>query len=147
MLPEITRFQKFLSTKVVQFIFESDSVAINLQNNVVQYSSCVNHWIYSLFLNDYSCCGWRLYNINTLNVKINENNVNENLNKANSIESFYADTGILVTGATGFVGKGILEKLMRVCLRIAAIFILIRPKKNQTIEQRFKKLMDDPVRK
>ena len=82
-----------------------------------------------------------------MNVKINEDNVNEKLNKANSIERFYADTGILVTGATGFVGKGILEKLMRVCPRIAAIFILIRPKKNQTIEQRFKKLMDDPVRK
>ena len=30
MLPETTRFKKFLSTKVVQFIFESDSVAINL---------------------------------------------------------------------------------------------------------------------
>ena len=87
------------------------------------------------------------YNINTMNVKINENNVNEKLNKANSIERFYADTGILVTGTTGFVGKGILEKLMRVCPRITAIFILIRPKKNQTIEQRFKKLMDDPVRK
>ena len=77
-----------------------------------------------------------------MNVKINENNVNEK-----SIEKFYADIGILVTGVTGFVGKGILEKLMRVCPRIAAIFILIRPKKNQTIEQRFKKLMDDPVRK
>ena len=82
-----------------------------------------------------------------MNVKINENNVSEKFNKANSIERFYANTGILVTGATGFVGKGILEKLMRMCTRNAAIFILIRPKKNQTMEQRFKKLMNDPVRK
>ena len=85
--------------------------------------------------------------MNAMNVKINENSVGEKSNKANSIEGFYADTAILVTGATGFVGKGILEKLMRVCPSIAAIFILIRPKKNETIEERFKKLIDDPVRK
>ena len=63
--------------------------------------------------------------MNTMNVKINEDNVSEKLNKANSIEGFYANTGILVTGATGFIGKGILEKLMHVCPSIAAIFILI----------------------
>ncbi|KAF3422662.1 hypothetical protein E2986_11311 [Frieseomelitta varia] len=81
----------------------------------------------------------------TMNVKINKNTVGGKLNKANSIEGFYANTGILITGATGFVGKGILEKLIRVCPKIAAIFILIRPKKNQTIDQRFKKLIDDPI--
>ncbi|KAK1136719.1 hypothetical protein K0M31_001259 [Melipona bicolor] len=80
-----------------------------------------------------------------MKVKIKENAVSEKLNRANSIEGFYANTGILVTGATGFLGKGILEKLMRVSLNIAAIFILVRPKKNQTIEQRFKKLIDDPI--
>ena len=73
--------------------------------------------------------------------------INKKLNQTNSIEEFYADTVILLTGATGFVGKGILEKLMRFCPRIVAIFILLRPKKNQTIEQRLKKLIDDPVRK
>lgn len=81
-----------------------------------------------------------------MNTKINENTVSEKLNK-NSIEAFYDNTAILVTGATGFVGKGILEKLMRVCPSVAAIFILIRPKKNQTMDQRFKQLIDNPVRK
>ncbi|XP_033318437.1 putative fatty acyl-CoA reductase CG5065 [Bombus bifarius] len=33
------------------------------------------------------------------------------------------------------------------CPHIATIFILIRPKINETIEQRFKKLIDDPFRK
>ena len=80
-----------------------------------------------------------------MNIKVNENNVSEKLNKANSIEAFYDSTAILVTGATGFVGKGILEKLMRVCPSIPAIYILIRPKKDQTIKQRLKKLIDDPV--
>ncbi|XP_033316646.1 fatty acyl-CoA reductase 1-like [Bombus bifarius] len=81
----------------------------------------------------------------TMNTKLNENEINEKLRNVNSIEGFYSGTGILMTGATGFVGKGLLEKLLRTCSRIAAIFILIRPKRNQTIEQRFKKLIDDPV--
>ena len=73
--------------------------------------------------------------------------INEKLNQSDSIEEFYSDTVILLTEAIGFVGKGLLEKLMRVFPRITAIFILLRPKKNQTIEERFKKLVDDPVRK
>jgi alcohol-forming fatty acyl-CoA reductase len=71
----------------------------------------------------------------------------ENLNKVNSIEGFYAGTGIFITGASGFVGKGLLEKLIRVCPRIVVIFILVRPKKHQTMEQRYKEIIDDPVRK
>ena len=73
--------------------------------------------------------------------------INKKLYQSDSIEEFYSDTVILLTGATGFVGKGLLEKLMRICPYIAVIFILLRPKKNQTIEERFKKLINDPVRK
>ena len=85
--------------------------------------------------------------MDTINKETNENGTDEGLNKINSLEEFYAGSGILVTGATGFVGIGLLEKLMRVCPRVAAIFILIRSKNNETVEQRFKKLIDDPVRK
>ncbi|XP_068987090.1 fatty acyl-CoA reductase 1-like [Bombus flavifrons] len=83
--------------------------------------------------------------MDTINRETNENGINKGLNKTSSLEEFYAGSGILVTGATGFVGKGLLEKLIRICPRIAAIFILIRPKTNETIEQRFKKLIDDPI--
>lgn len=75
-----------------------------------------------------------------MNVKINENNINKELNKMNSIEGFYANTGILVTEAS-FVGKSVLQKLC-VCPFIATIFVLLRPEKNQTMEERFRKLID-----
>ncbi|XP_043604626.1 fatty acyl-CoA reductase 2-like [Bombus pyrosoma] len=71
--------------------------------------------------------------------------INKGLNKTNTLGEFYARSGILVTGATGFVGKALLEKLIRVFPRIAAIFILLRPKTDETIEERFKKLIDDPI--
>ncbi|XP_020723448.1 fatty acyl-CoA reductase 1 isoform X1 [Bombus terrestris] len=83
--------------------------------------------------------------MDTINKQRNENAINKGLNKMNTLEEFYAGSGILVTGATGFVGIGLLEKLMRVCPRITAIYILIRPKTNETIKQRFKKIMDDPI--
>ncbi|XP_060831115.1 fatty acyl-CoA reductase 1-like [Bombus pascuorum] len=83
--------------------------------------------------------------MDTINKEGNENSINKRLIKTNTLEEFYAGSGILVTGVTGFLGKGFLEKLMRVCPRIAAIYILIRPKTNETIEERFKKIMDDPI--
>ena len=85
--------------------------------------------------------------MDTVNKERNENAINKGLNKTNTLEEFYAGSGILLTGATGFIGKGLLEKLLRMCPRITTIFILIRAKANETIEQRIKKLIDDPVRK
>ncbi|XP_043604093.1 putative fatty acyl-CoA reductase CG5065 [Bombus pyrosoma] len=80
-----------------------------------------------------------------INKERNENTINKGLNKTSTLEEFYAGSGILVTGATGFVGKALLEKLIRMCPRIADIFILLRPKTDETIEQRYKKLIDDPI--
>lgn len=64
-----------------------------------------------------------------------------------SIDAFFAETVILVTGATGFLGKALLEKLLRSCPRVAMIFVLLRPKKGQSVEQRFKELLENSVRR
>ena len=61
------------------------------------------------------------------------------------VESFYADAIILVTGATGFLGKALLEKLLRSCTRLSMIYVLIRPKRGRTMEQRFAELIENPV--
>ncbi|XP_071876912.1 fatty acyl-CoA reductase 1-like isoform X2 [Bombus fervidus] len=83
--------------------------------------------------------------MDAINKETNENGSTKGFNTTSSLEEFYAGSGILVTGVTGFLGKGLLEKLIRKFPRIAAIFILIRPKTDETIEQRFKKLIDDPI--
>lgn len=66
--------------------------------------------------------------------------------RGGSIDAFFANAVILLTGATGFLGKALLEKLLRSCPGVTTIFILIRPKKDQSVEQRFKHLLDNPVR-
>nr|CAD7569608.1 unnamed protein product [Timema californicum] len=52
---------------------------------------------------------------------------------------------VLVTGATGFVGKALVEKLLRSCPEMATIYLLIRPKRGLDVPTRHKELMKHPV--
>ncbi|XP_076687159.1 putative fatty acyl-CoA reductase CG5065 [Andrena cerasifolii] len=82
----------------------------------------------------------------TTNAQTNSKHGNDDAYiNGSSIEAFFAESVILLTGATGFLGKALLEKLLRSCPRLATIFILIRPKQGQTVEQRYKKLLENPV--
>ncbi|XP_034945497.1 putative fatty acyl-CoA reductase CG5065 [Chelonus insularis] len=75
-----------------------------------------------------------------------QNHQNEEVNSGGtSVEAFFAASVILVTGATGFLGKALVEKLLRSCPRISIIYILIRPRKNLTLEERYKSLLKNSV--
>ena len=52
------------------------------------------------------------------------------------IASFYANSVIFITGASGFVGKVLVEKLLRSCPDISRIYLLLRSKRGSTSEQR-----------
>jgi nucleoside-diphosphate-sugar epimerase len=48
----------------------------------------------------------------------------------NTIEEYYRHKTILITGATGFVGKAILWNLLKVAgTAIEKVYVLIRPKR------------------
>ena len=53
------------------------------------------------------------------------------------VEETFASKSILITGATGFLGKVLVEKLLRSCRRIDKIYIILRVKKCQEVEKRF----------
>jgi fatty acyl-CoA reductase len=63
---------------------------------------------------------------------------------ANIIE-FFRDKHIFVTGGTGFMGKVLLEKLLRSCSDVGNIYVLIRPKKEKDPRERIKDITDLPV--
>ncbi|KAK3926150.1 Putative fatty acyl-CoA reductase [Frankliniella fusca] len=45
------------------------------------------------------------------------------------ISEFYRGRNVLVTGVTGFVGKAIVEKLLRCCPDVGCIYVLVRSKR------------------
>lgn len=67
------------------------------------------------------------------------------LDPKKSIPAFYAGRSIFITGATGFMGKALIEKLLRSCPNVGNIFLLMRPKKNISIDDRLRKMLTSPV--
>lgn len=63
-----------------------------------------------------------------------------------SVKHFYYDTNVFITGGTGFLGKALLEKLLRSCEGIKCIYILMRQKRGLNVEQRHKELLKNQVR-
>ncbi|XP_039432914.1 fatty acyl-CoA reductase wat-like [Culex pipiens pallens] len=55
---------------------------------------------------------------------------------------FYRESTVLLAGGTGFLGKTLLEKLLR-CLEVSKIYLLIRTKKGCCGEERLKTILED----
>ncbi|XP_068901505.1 fatty acyl-CoA reductase wat-like [Tenebrio molitor] len=60
------------------------------------------------------------------------------------IEEFYKEQTIFLTGGTGFLGKILIEKLLRQCWDLNKIYVLVRPKKDKSPEERFEELFEYP---
>uniref|UniRef100_A0A8C2BSG6 Fatty acyl-CoA reductase n=1 Tax=Cyprinus carpio TaxID=7962 RepID=A0A8C2BSG6_CYPCA len=58
-----------------------------------------------------------------------------------SISEWYAGKNVLITGATGFMGKVLMEKLLRSCPDVKALYILVRPKAGQSMSERVQDMM------
>uniref|UniRef100_A0A8C9QZF8 Fatty acyl-CoA reductase n=1 Tax=Scleropages formosus TaxID=113540 RepID=A0A8C9QZF8_SCLFO len=58
-----------------------------------------------------------------------------------SIADYYAGKSVLITGATGFMGKVLVEKLLRCCPGVSALYVLVRPKAGQSMQQRVSDMM------
>ncbi|XP_046473320.1 fatty acyl-CoA reductase wat-like isoform X1 [Neodiprion pinetum] len=61
------------------------------------------------------------------------------------IQEFYAGESILITGGTGFIGKILTAKLLRSCRNIGTIYLLVRPKKGKTSQERIEALFENSV--
>lgn len=61
------------------------------------------------------------------------------------IPDFFAGKDVFITGATGFLGKVLVEKLLRSCPNVRTLYILLRPKKTIEAKDRIKDIVDVPV--
>ncbi|XP_075988816.1 fatty acyl-CoA reductase wat-like isoform X2 [Anticarsia gemmatalis] len=61
-----------------------------------------------------------------------------------SVQQFYRDATVFLTGGSGFIGKQLIEKLFRSCA-IKKLYMLLRPSRGKTIQERLTSILKDPV--
>ncbi|XP_050678153.1 fatty acyl-CoA reductase wat-like [Leptidea sinapis] len=59
------------------------------------------------------------------------------------IQQAFSGATVLLSGGTGFLGKLLIEKLLRSCPDIKKLYLLARPKKNKDTAKRFQEQFDD----
>ncbi|KAF7267479.1 hypothetical protein GWI33_019312 [Rhynchophorus ferrugineus] len=64
--------------------------------------------------------------------------------ETSKIQDFYKGARVFLTGGTGFMGKALIEKLLR-DTEVETIYILVREKKGKTSHMRIDELFDDVV--
>lgn len=62
-----------------------------------------------------------------------------------SISEFYRDKDIFITGATGYVGKCLMETILRSLPSKGRVFILMRPKRGKSVQERIAEIVDKKV--
>ncbi|XP_065348976.1 putative fatty acyl-CoA reductase CG5065 [Cloeon dipterum] len=62
-----------------------------------------------------------------------------------SLAEFYQGRTLFITGATGFMGKILLEKLLRSCPEVECIYLLMRAKRGQQPRSRLDTLLSNPI--
>lgn len=61
------------------------------------------------------------------------------------VQNVYAGKTILVTGATGYLGKPFIEKLLRCCPELKTIYLLLRAKNGKSVEKRMEEYFENNV--
>ncbi|XP_037276118.2 fatty acyl-CoA reductase 1 isoform X1 [Rhipicephalus microplus] len=61
------------------------------------------------------------------------------------IEHFFRDKAVFITGGTGFLGKILIEKLLRSCSGVKAVYVLLRAKDGIQPNDRLQEMFQCPV--
>ncbi|XP_032686156.1 fatty acyl-CoA reductase wat-like [Odontomachus brunneus] len=81
-------------------------------------------------------------NLNASNIK---KNVKIDSAPKTPVQEFYSGQSIFITGGTGFLGKILIQKLLRTCPDIATIYLLVRQKGNHNVESRLDNMFQMPI--
>ena len=66
-------------------------------------------------------------------------------NYLTSIPEFYNGKSVFITGGTGFLGKVLVEKLLRSCPGVENVYLLVRSKKGKSVDERLDELTNSQI--
>lgn len=61
------------------------------------------------------------------------------------IQKWFSGQKLFITGGTGFIGKVVIEKLLRSCSDIGKIYMLVRPKRGQCAQERVDEILNSQL--
>lgn len=77
-----------------------------------------------------------------LDMEVNRESGQEKAGEGQSpIRQFFQGRCVFITGATGFIGKVLVEKIARCCPQIERMYLLMRPKRGMNPEERLQNLL------
>ncbi|OTF76075.1 hypothetical protein BLA29_003136, partial [Euroglyphus maynei] len=68
-----------------------------------------------------------------------------NIAESFSIIDFYKNKTIFITGATGFIGKVLLQQILSKCCSVRKIYLLIRSKRSESCHERLAKMLSTSI--
>ncbi|XP_039291036.1 fatty acyl-CoA reductase wat [Nilaparvata lugens] len=74
-----------------------------------------------------------------------ESSYNEDNIIGSPIQEFFRGKTVFLTGGTGFMGKILIEKILRCCPHVSRIYMLVRQKKNKDFQQRMHEYVEDEI--
>ncbi|XP_064480331.1 fatty acyl-CoA reductase 1-like [Ornithodoros turicata] len=63
--------------------------------------------------------------------------------EASQVAEFFSGRSVFLTGITGFLGKVLLEKMLRSCPDIGTVFVIIREKRGSNCKDRLNKILNE----
>lgn len=62
-----------------------------------------------------------------------------------TVQEWYARKNIFITGASGFLGICLLEKMLRTIPELGDVYLLLRPKKDKGVQDRLEEIKKNLV--
>nr|CAD7463471.1 unnamed protein product [Timema tahoe] len=77
--------------------------------------------------------------------RLREDTAMIDISEGSKIAEFYKGQTLFITGASGFMGKVLLEKILYACPGIVRIYILVRPKRGKSPQTRLEEMAKLPL--
>ncbi|KAG8230556.1 hypothetical protein J437_LFUL010157, partial [Ladona fulva] len=62
---------------------------------------------------------------------------------SSEIARFFSGQSLLLTGATGFVGRALLFKLLKSCPQLQRVYVVVRRKKKKSAQERVREILEE----